>query len=67
MTATCDTFINTLDELMDLADTHFNIYAGGPLENGTRRVSFVEISISYGPNLKIDFWKFSLHFVRVRK
>jgi len=39
LTATCDTFINTLDELMDLADTHFNIYAGGPLENGTRRNS----------------------------
>ena len=55
LTATCDTFINTLDELMDLADTHFNIYAGGPLENGTRRVSFVEFSLSYRPNLKIDF------------
>ena len=45
LTATCDTFINTLDELMDLADTHFNIYAGGPLENGTRRVSFVDLSL----------------------
>ena len=39
LTATCDTFIKTLDELMDLADTHFNIYGGGPLENGARRVS----------------------------
>ena len=38
LTATCDTFIKTLDELMDLADTQLNIYGGGPLENGTRRV-----------------------------
>ena len=42
LTATCDTFIKTLDELMDLADAHFNIYGAGgsSLENGTRRVSF---------------------------
>ena len=41
LTATCDTFIKTLDELMDLADAHFNIYGAGgsSLENGTRRVS----------------------------
>jgi len=41
LTATCDTFIKTLDELMDLADAHFNIYGAGgsSLENGTRRNS----------------------------
>ena len=33
--ATCDTFINTLDELMNLADANFNVYHH---ENG-RRVS----------------------------
>ena len=66
LTATCDTFIKTLDELMDLADTHFNIYGGGPLENGARRVSiileFLKKIFSYfmevSKNKQILFWPF---------
>ena len=35
--ATCDTFISTLDELMNLADANLDIYQH---ENGVRRVRF---------------------------
>lgn len=40
LAATCDTFINTLDELMEMADSQLNIY-----ENG-RRVRFPYVSFS---------------------
>ena len=35
--ATCDTFIQTLDELMDLADQQYNIYG---IDRSIRRVSY---------------------------
>ena len=43
LSATCDTFIKTLDELMEMADVQFSIYGPPQLENGGRRVNDISI------------------------